>query len=73
MVKPWSHAHGLTYQLEQFYLRRRPSFPVERTLLTTGALAALMERGRVETPHLRFAYEPPKDSLFNRGRIPPPA
>jgi hypothetical protein len=72
MVKPWSHAHGLTHQLEQFYLRRRPSFPVERTLLTTGALAALMERGRVETPHLRFSYEPPKDSLFNRGRIPPP-
>jgi hypothetical protein len=71
MVKPWSHAHGLTYQIEQFYLRRRPAFPVERTLLTTGALAALMERGRVQTPHLRFSYRPPEESLFNRGRIPP--
>jgi hypothetical protein len=72
MVKPWSHAHGLTHQLERFYLRGRPSFPVERTLLTTGALAALMETGRVETPHLRFSYKPPKESLFNRWRIPPP-
>jgi hypothetical protein len=72
MAKPWSHAHGLTYQLEQFYLRRRPAFPAERTLLTTGALAALMEGGRVKTPHLRFSYRPPKESLFNRGRIPPP-
>jgi hypothetical protein len=46
-------------------------------LLTTGALAALMDSSfegerRVETPHLKIAYRAPKESLFNTGRIPPP-
>jgi hypothetical protein len=77
MLKPWSHATGLTYQIEELYLTRRPGIPVERTLLTTGALAALMDSSfdgerRLETPHLRIAYRAPKESLFNTGRIPPP-
>lgn len=76
MVKPWSHAHGLTYHMEQFYLRRRAAYPVERTLLTTGALAALMDSSfeggrRRSTPHLKISYRAPGESLFNRGRIPP--
>ena len=78
MIKPWSHATGLTYQIEQLYLNRRVAYPVERTLLTTGALAALMDSShegarRLETPHLRIAYRAPKASLFNTGRIPPAA
>jgi len=78
MIKPWSHATGLTYQIEQLYLNRRAAYPVERTLLTTGALAALMDSSyqgarRLETPHLRIAYRAPKNSLFNTGRIPPAA
>jgi len=78
MVKPWSHATGLTYQIEQFYLNRRPNYPVERSLLTTGALAALMDSSyekarRIETPHLKIAYRTPEESLFNTGRIPPAA
>ena len=76
MKKPWSHATGLTYQLERFYLTRREPYPVERTLLTTGALAALMDSAyeghrRRETPHLRISYTALKESLFNTGRIPP--
>jgi hypothetical protein len=78
MKKPWSHASGLTYQMEQLYLTRRTAYPVERTLLTTGALAALMDSSfensqRLETPQLKIAYQAPKKSLFNTGRIPPPA
>lgn len=78
MVQPWSHGTGLTYQIEQLYLTQRPNYPVERTLLTTGALAALMDSSyeigrRIETPHLKIAYRAPKESLFNAGRIPPPA
>jgi hypothetical protein len=76
MLKPWSHATGLTYQIEELYLTRRPGIPVERTLLTTGALAALMDSSfegarRLETPHLKISYRAPKESLFNTGRIPP--
>ena len=41
----------------------RPQSPVERTLLVSGVLDALMEsrhRGhvRIETPHLMVAYKP---------------
>jgi hypothetical protein len=77
MKKPWSHATGLTYQIEQLYLTRRAPYPVERTLLMTGALAALMDSSyhgnrRRATPHLRVSYSARKKSLFNRGRIPPP-
>jgi hypothetical protein len=76
MKKPWSHATGLTYQIEQLYLTRRAAYPVERTLLTTGALAALMDscyqrNRRLETPHLKVSYRARKESLFNKGRIPP--
>ncbi|MEO8131879.1 MAG: hypothetical protein ABI822_32595, partial [Bryobacteraceae bacterium] len=76
MKRPWSHAAGLTYQMEELYLTRRTGYPVERTLLTTGALASLMDSSvessrRVETPHLQIAYRAPKKSLFNTGPIPP--
>ena len=76
MKKPWSHATGLTYQIEQLYLTRQAPYPVERTLLTTGALAALMDscyRGnrRLVTPQLKVSYSARKESFFNTGRIPP--
>ena len=53
----------------------RPAYPVERTLLTTGALAALMDSSyqghrRLETPHLNVSYRAPKESLFSRGPVP---
>jgi hypothetical protein len=76
MKRPWSHAAGLTYLMEQLYVTGHTAYPVERTLLTTGALAALMDSSvegsrRVETPHLKIGYHAPKKSLFNTGPIPP--
>ena len=58
--------------VQMFETGQRP-YPVERTLLTTGALAFVMEsahRGhrRIETPELRIAYEAPAASFYAHGR-----
>jgi hypothetical protein len=57
--------------IEKMFLTGRTSYPIERTLLTTGLTAAGVEslyRGqtRVETPHLAIAYQAPKESTFWR-------
>jgi hypothetical protein len=61
----------LVNHMESLFLNGRSPYPVERTLLTTGLTAAGVEslyRGqtRVPTPHLRIAYQPPKESTFWR-------
>lgn len=63
----------LVDSIARVMLTGKRDYPVERTLLTTGALAFLMEsayRGqkRLETPELRIAYRAPKQSYFARGR-----
>ena len=74
--RPFSHFSGLTYFIEQMMVTSKPAYPVERTLLTTGALAALMDSSyrkcRLETPHLRVAYQAAPESLYNRGPVPAP-
>ncbi len=61
-----NHAHFSYFGLaiEDFFVDGVPQSPVERTLLTTGILEAVMishHRGgaRVETPHLDVCYTPP--------------
>ena len=61
--------HGI---VQMFQTGNRP-YPVERTLLTTGTLAALMESAyqghkRLETPHLNIRYTAPRESFFAHGR-----
>jgi hypothetical protein len=72
--RPFSHFSSLTYHIEQMIVSGRPAYPVERTLLTTGALAALMESSyrkvRLGTPHLEVVYQAPEESLFDRGPVP---
>ena len=63
----------LVHGIAQMFLTGKPSHPVERTLLTTGALAMLMESAyqghkRLETPMLKLAYKPPRESYFAHGR-----
>lgn len=63
----------LVDSIARMMLTGKCDYPVERTLLTTGALAFLMEsayRGqkRLETPELKIAYKAPKQSYFARGR-----
>ncbi|MGA2590760.1 MAG: hypothetical protein ABSH32_12655 [Bryobacteraceae bacterium] len=61
----------LVHYMEEMFLTGKPSYPVERTLLTTGLTAAGMEslfrnQARNETPHLSVSYQPPKESAFWR-------
>lgn len=63
----------LVHGINQMYQTGKPSHPVERTLLTTGALAFLMESAyqghkRIETPMLRVSYTAPKHSFYAHGR-----
>lgn len=65
---PYPHFSYLCLNIEEMFLTGEPQYPVERTLLVTGVLDALMhsraaESVRVETPHLadiRYrSYEKP--------------
>jgi len=58
-------------KVEETFLTGKPPYPVERTLLTTGLVAAgvqsLAEKEkRLRTPHLAIRYEAPKASSFWR-------
>ena len=61
----------LVNNFEKMYLTGKPTYPVERTLLTTGLTAAGVEslykgQTRFETPHLAIHYQPTKESTFWR-------
>jgi hypothetical protein len=61
----------LVNNVEQMYLTGRETYPLERTLLTTGLTAAGVEslfrqQVRYETPHLAIHYQPTKASTFWR-------
>lgn len=62
----------LVDSIARCFLTGKRDYPVERTLLTSGALAFLMEswyRGqkRIETPMLNIAYKAPKESYYAHG------
>jgi hypothetical protein len=63
----------LVHAIAHMYLTGTHWYPVERTLLTTGALSFLMESAhqghkRLETPQLQVAYRAPAESYFAHGR-----
>jgi hypothetical protein len=64
-------AQGLSVQ--EMFLTGQPQYPVERSLLTTGAHAALMDSRylggvRIETPWLNFSYTPPAEQPSRQDR-----
>ena len=73
---PWGNRNlfrALSHAIQELFISGESPYPVERTLLATGVLAAAMEshhRGGevIETPHLEFAYEPIDfDAMRERG------
>ena len=61
----------LVNNIERMFLTGKPTYPVERTLLTTGLTAAGVEslyrnQVRYDTPHLVIRYQPAKESTFWR-------
>jgi hypothetical protein len=62
------YSAALMSKAEAMFLTGRPAYPVERTLLTSGLVAAglqsLADGRRLETPHLAVRYRAPRPSTF---------
>jgi hypothetical protein len=59
---PHPHFSYLSLNIQQMFLTGKPQYPVERTLLISGALEALLDSRlqghvRIETPHLDVSYQ----------------
>jgi hypothetical protein len=62
----------LVHGIARMISGEKPPYPVERTLLVSGALDALMNSGhrngeRIETPELKIAYKAPAKSWYAPG------
>ena len=65
------YSAALMSQAERMFVTGQAPYPIERTLLTSGVLAAAMQslaanQKRVETPHLAVPYQGPRESSFWR-------
>jgi hypothetical protein len=61
----------LVYNMELMFLSGKATYPVERTLLTTGLTAAGVDslyagQTRLDTPHLAIKYQPAVQSTYWR-------
>jgi hypothetical protein len=71
---PFAHFGELVKAIETMINTGHPPYPVDRTLLTSGILDAIMTSHhaggkRIETPHLKIAYRP-TDWPHATGPIP---
>ena len=62
----------LVFNMERMFLTGQPTYPIERTLLTTGLTASGVEslyrnQVRVDTNHLAIRYQPSAESTFERS------
>jgi hypothetical protein len=76
LTDPFGHFAALVRAIDSLMRTGHSPYPVERTLLTTGILDAVMiskkERDRkVDTPHLAIKYMPTEWG-FDTGPVPKP-
>jgi hypothetical protein len=66
-----TYSAALMSKAEEMFTTGKAPYPVERTLLTSGMVAAglksLADGKRLETPHLAVKYEVPRESQFVRS------
>ena len=67
-----TYSAGLMSQAERMFQTGKAPYPIERTLLTTGLVAAGVQslatgQKRLETPHLAVRYHAPRESTFLRS------
>jgi len=67
-----TYSAELMSKAEETFLTGKAPYPIERTLLTTGLVAAGMHslgtgQKRLETPHLAVRYQAPRESTFARS------
>jgi hypothetical protein len=72
-ARPFMHFTNLVQGIDEMMQTGKPAWPVERTLLTSGTLDALLiskkdKSRRLETPWLTFSYQCP----WNWKPPPPP-
>jgi len=77
-VQPFGHFSFLLNSIEKMIETGKPTYPVERTLLTTGVLDALMHsyvgtQEWVDTKHLNIAYDPVEWPNAETKQFEPPA
>jgi hypothetical protein len=65
------YSAALMSQAEEMFVTGKAPYPVERTLLTSGLVAAALQsladgQKRLETPHLAIRYQSPRESQFWR-------
>lgn len=71
---PFEHFACLVQAIEKMFESGRPTYPVERTLLTSGVLEAIINSKfqggkRLETPHLDVRYTAPRQSFFCTSKL----
>jgi hypothetical protein len=71
---PWGNRglfKALSHAIQYLFTTRKQPYPIERTLLTTGALDSAMrshvERQPIATPHLEIAYQPSDFRAFRES------
>ncbi len=72
--RPFQHFGFLVQAVEKMFETGKPTYPVERTLLTSGMLEAILDsraagHKRLETPHLGVRYMAPRQGFFGREKL----
>jgi hypothetical protein len=71
--RPFQHFAALVQAIEKMFESGKPTYPVERTLLTSGILESIIDSKaagkRIETPHLDVRYSAPQKGFFATTKL----